>query len=76
MDNLQTQPTKPLLQSLTVRGSIIGAIPAIYAVCHAFGLTIPDGSLESIANGIAAGMMVASVVMTFIGRIRATHKVV
>lgn len=74
---MENEPqAKSKLESLTIQGSLVGVFPAVYTVCKLFGLELPDGSVEAIMNGVAAVMAVSSVVMTFIGRIRATHKLV
>ena len=67
--------TKSWAQSLTIRGSLIGAFPAVYGLLKAVGVELPDGSLEAAVDGLAAVMAIASVVMTFIGRLRADRRV-
>lgn len=67
--------TKNWLSSLTIQGSLVGTVPAMYAVSKTFGLNLPDGTLEAVVNGVAALMAIASVVMTFVGRLRATQKI-
>jgi len=63
--------TKPQSQSMTVQGSLLGVLPAIYALLHAFGIELPEGALEAVLNGVMAICAIASVVMTYIGRMRA-----
>lgn len=69
MDN-----TKSKFESLTIQGSLVGALPAVYAVLMALGMELPDGSLEAVAQGVMAILAISSVVMTYIGRMRAKHQ--
>lgn len=73
MENL---PSKLAIESLTIQGSLVGVTPAVYSVARVFGLDFPDGSLEAVINGIMAIMAIASVIMTFVGRLRAKQKIV
>ena len=77
MDNLQIEPsqTKDALSSLTIRGSIMGVLPAAYAILKVFGIEIPEGLLETVVDGAMAAMAIASIFMTYIGRLRAKHTI-
>lgn len=59
------------LDSSTIRSTILGAVPAIYAVAKVFGLDLPDGIIEQIADGVAAVAMLVSIIGAFIGRLKA-----
>lgn len=62
---------KNWLESLTVQGQIISALPVVYMICKQFGLDFPEGTFESILSGISAVAVVVGMVMTFIGRWKA-----
>lgn len=62
---------KHWLDSTTVRATLLGTVPAVYAVSRAFGLDLPDGLLETIVNGLAAVLTLVSLAGAFIGRFKA-----
>lgn len=63
--------TKFWLQSNTVRGILIAALPTIYAIAKAMGLDLPDGALEQVVDGVAALLSVIGLVVAFVGRHKA-----
>lgn len=63
--------TKYWLDSLTIQGQLVSALPALYAIGRMLGLDLPDGTLESIINGVSALGLVVGSVMTVIGRFKA-----
>lgn len=71
----ELQGFKSELSSMTIQGSIVGILPAVYAMLKAFGFDLPDGSFEAIINGVTAAMAVVTVVMTYFGRKRAETKI-
>lgn len=60
--------TKFWLDSNTVRGILVAAIPTVYQLAKLAGLEIPDGTLESIVDGCAAVLQLAGLVLAFWGR--------
>lgn len=63
--------TKHWLESLTIQGQLVSALPALYAIGKMFGLDLPDGTLESIVNGVSAIALVVGSIITVIGRFKA-----
>jgi len=63
--------TKHWSESLTIRGQILQALPALYAVARATGFDLPDGILEALLNGIAAIIFLVGMVASIMGRFRA-----
>lgn len=60
--------TKYWLDSTTVRGVFLALIPTVYQVCRLFGLHLPDGILEPIADGISALIQLIGLLVAFWGR--------
>lgn len=69
----ELQP-KPWTESLTIQGQILQVIPAVYGLCRMIGLDLPDGVLEAVLNGFCAVVFVAGMIMSVLGRFRATQK--
>lgn len=63
--------TKFWLDSVTVRATLLGFVPAVYQIAKLGGLDLPDGLLEQVVEGFAAVLTLVSLVGVFIGRFKA-----
>ena len=60
--------TKFWLESQTVQGNLLQVVPIVYIIASNLGLALPEGTLESVVQGISAVMLLVGTVMVFLGR--------
>lgn len=59
------------LDSLTVRGGLLAALPTLKMLFALFGLEIQDGEMQAIVDGLAGLAGLAGTAIILIGRWRA-----